>query len=373
MRRMKKGLLAVMMLVCLCMFAANALAATTYDVNSADDLVTALNAARAGNADIVINMKANVDMTGKKLSTSTASYNKVVLNGNNKTISNLTDPLFNTCHVSNLTVKDLTIDHANINSTTDYGAVIVPYADCGDSLTVKNVKIFNSTVKSKKYAGAIYAFGGGYSISSDGPVYFDVLIEDCVVRDCTFESKGSVGSYIGHAACSEWTTIKIENCVAEDNTVTSTDDSKMKAGDLIGTNGVFTDEQPVVNGEKKTSGTFINATTKNNKVTSNGTEVHRVVGRAGSAGSNLTFTGGSYDTPREENSKFADKPEEDLMMMPTNKGEGGAFLEDQVVNGAGNAAVKDLPQTGDNSSLMIWTMMLCLCGAAFTAKKALVR
>ena len=86
MRRMKKGLLAVMMLVCLCMFAANALAATTYDVNSADDLVTALNAARAGNADIVINMKANVDMTGKKLSTSTASYNKVVLNGNNKTI-----------------------------------------------------------------------------------------------------------------------------------------------------------------------------------------------------------------------------------------------------------------------------------------------
>ena len=196
-------------------------------------------------------------------------------------------------------INDLTIADSNIVNDKDDTAgtvgvgAFIGYPQASETITLNNCHLINSTVEGGHWTGGLIGMAGGYN-GNDGPVFMNLTITGCSVKDSVITGKGSVGGLMGHASCAAWTKVVVENTVVSGNTVASTGSSNEKAGAVFGTVGAA-GQETTADGETKVGGQFVAATVKNNTVTSNGTTITTIYGRQGTPTGKLELTGGSYD------------------------------------------------------------------------------
>lgn len=199
--------------------------------------------------DTVIELLDDINMTGKSWTpVSVDGYHGqgvITLNGNGKTITGLSAPLFagGFAGKSGIVIKDLTIADADINDTTnDQG--IGAFINCVDSMTrieLDNCHLKNSKIVSTGGArvGGLIGWTSGYNKPNDGPVDTRVTLTNCSVENVTIEAKGSVGGLIGHAGANPATYHTITGCTVKDSTLKCTETGKSwRVGDLVGTANV---------------------------------------------------------------------------------------------------------------------------------------
>ena len=198
--------------------------------------------------DTVIELLDDINMTGKNWTpVSVDGYHGqgvITLNGNGKTITGLSAPLFagGFAGKSGIVIKDLTIADADINDTTnDQG--IGAFINCVDSMTrieLDNCHLKNSKIVSTGGArvGGLIGWTSGYNNPNNGPVDTKVTLTNCSVENVTIEAKGSVGGLIGHAGANPATYHDITDCTVSGCTLTSTKDSGNYVGTLVGTANV---------------------------------------------------------------------------------------------------------------------------------------
>ena len=199
--------------------------------------------------DTVIELLDDINMTGKNWTpVEVDGYHGqgvITLNGNGKTITGLSAPLFagGFAGKSGIVIKDLTIADADINDTTnDQG--IGAFINCVDSMTrieLDNCHLKNSKIVSTGGArvGGLIGWTSGYNKPNDGPVDTKVTLTNCSVENVTIEAKGSVGGLIGHAGANPATYHTITGCTVKDSTLKCTETGKSwRVGDLVGTANV---------------------------------------------------------------------------------------------------------------------------------------
>ena len=205
-------------------------------------------AAMPKTGDTVIELLDNIDMTGKSWTpVKVDGYNGagvVTLNGNNHKITGLSAPLFAGGFAGNsgIVIKDLTIDRAIINDTTNTQG-IGAFINCVDSMPrieLVNCHLTNSTISSTGGArvGGLIGWTAGYNKQNDGPVDTYISIRNCSVESCSITAKGSVGGLIGHAGGNPATYHDIADCKLVNNYLYSTDDGGWRVGALVGTANV---------------------------------------------------------------------------------------------------------------------------------------
>ena len=196
--------------------------------------------------DTVIELLDDINMTGKNWTPVSVDGNHgqgvITLNGNGKTITGLSAPLFagGFAGKSGIVIRDLTIADADINDpTNDQG--IGAFINCVDSMPrieLDNCHLKNSKIVSTGGArvGGLIGWTSGYNKPNDGPVDTKVTLTNCSVEDVTIEAKGSVGGLIGHAGANPATYHTITGCTVKDSTLTCTETEKSwRVGDLVGT------------------------------------------------------------------------------------------------------------------------------------------
>ena len=196
--------------------------------------------------DTVIELLDDINMTGKNWTPVSVDGNHgqgvITLNGNGKTITGLSAPLFagGFAGKSGIVIRDLTIADADINDpTNDQG--IGAFINCVDSMPrieLDNCHLKNSKIVSTSGArvGGLIGWTSGYNKPNDGPVDTKVTLTNCSVEDVTIEAKGSVGGLIGHAGANPATYHTITGCTVKDSTLTCTETGKSwRVGDLVGT------------------------------------------------------------------------------------------------------------------------------------------
>ena len=199
--------------------------------------------------DTVIELLDDINMTGKNWTpVGVDGYHGqgvITLNGNGKTITGLSAPLFagGFAGKSGIVIKDLTIAGADINDTTnDQG--IGAFINCVDSMPrieLDNCHLKNSKIVSTGGArvGGLIGWTSGYNNQNDGPVDTKVTLTNCSVENVTIEAKGSVGGLIGHAGANPATYHTITGCTVKDSTLKCTETGKSwRVGDLVGTANV---------------------------------------------------------------------------------------------------------------------------------------
>ena len=199
--------------------------------------------------DTVIELLDDINMTGKNW-TPLGVYGYhgqgvITLNGNGKTITGLSAPLFagGFAGKSGIVIKDLTIAGADINDTTNNQG-IGAFINCVDSMTrieLDNCHLKNSKIVSTGGArvGGLIGWTSGYNNQNDGPVDTKVTLTNCSVENVTIEAKGSVGGLIGHAGANPATYHTITGCTVKDSTLKCTETGKSwRVGDLVGTANV---------------------------------------------------------------------------------------------------------------------------------------
>ena len=199
--------------------------------------------------DTVIELLDDINMTGKSWTpVSVDGYHGqgvITLNGNGKTITGLSAPLFagGFAGKSGIVIKDLTIAGADINDTTNTQG-IGAFINCVDSMTrieLDNCHLKNSKIVSTGGArvGGLIGWTSGYNNQNDGPVDTKVTLTNCSVENVTIEAKGSVGGLIGHAGANPATYHTITGCTVKDSTLKCTETGKSwRVGDLVGTANV---------------------------------------------------------------------------------------------------------------------------------------
>ena len=199
--------------------------------------------------DTVIELLDDINMAGKNWTpVGVDGYHGqgvITLNGNGKTITGLSAPLFagGFAGKSGIVIKDLTIAGADINDTTNNQG-IGAFINCVDSMTrieLDNCHLKNSKIVSTGGArvGGLIGWTSGYNNQNDGPVDTKVTLTNCSVENVTIEAKGSVGGLIGHAGANPATYHTITGCTVKDSTLKCTETGKSwRVGDLVGTANV---------------------------------------------------------------------------------------------------------------------------------------
>ena len=199
--------------------------------------------------DTVIELLDDINMAGKDWTpVGVDGYHGqgvITLNGNGKTITGLSAPLFagGFAGKSGIVIKDLTIAGADINDTTNNQG-IGAFINCVDSMTrieLDNCHLKNSKIVSTGGArvGGLIGWTSGYNNQNDGPVDTKVTLTNCSVENVTIEAKGSVGGLIGHAGANPATYHTITGCTVKDSTLKCTETGKSwRVGDLVGTANV---------------------------------------------------------------------------------------------------------------------------------------
>ena len=199
--------------------------------------------------DTVIELLDDINMTGKNWTPVEVDgylgQGVITLNGNGKTITGLSAPLFagGFAGKSGIVIKDLTIAGADINDTTNAQG-IGAFINCVDSMTrieLDNCHLKNSKIVSTGGArvGGLIGWTSGYNNPNDGPVDTKVTLTNCSVENVTIEANGSVGGLIGHAGANPATYHTITGCTVKDSTLKCTETGKSwRVGDLVGTANV---------------------------------------------------------------------------------------------------------------------------------------
>ena len=216
--------------------------ATTKNVTSSTELADVLsNAGQSGAGNTVIRIDSDLDLSGSTWTPiNVDGYNGadiVTIDGNGKTITGLTAPLFQGGFAggSGIVIKNLTIADSNIVSTNTQGSgAFIETVDSMDVITLTNCHLKNSTLSGSRTGGLI-GWTAGYNNTNDGPVKLNVSVENCSVIGCEINASGSLGGIIGHSGGNAWTYTVVKNCIVQNNTFTSTDEGSWRVGAVIGT------------------------------------------------------------------------------------------------------------------------------------------
>ena len=199
--------------------------------------------------DTVIELLDDINMTGKNWTpVEVDGYHGqgvITLNGNGKTITGLSAPLFagGFAGKSGIVINNLTLENVNLNDTgseyagTGFGAFICA-VDSMPTISLTNCHVKGGTIESTSGArvGGLIGWTSGYNKPTDGPVDTKVTLTNCSVENVTIEAKGSVGGLIGHAGANPATYHTITGCTVKDSTLTCTETGKSwRVGDLVGT------------------------------------------------------------------------------------------------------------------------------------------
>lgn len=270
----------------------------TISVDNAADLQLAMmNLSKFDN--YTVKLEKNIDLNGQDwipgvvnaydgATTGNVSRCTVTIDGQGHFISGMNDMFISggTQGGMNLVIKDLTITNASVqaNKSQAGAAILVGHLDGGmKNVTISNCKVVDSTIDNQgdSWTGAIIGYAAGYN-GKDGPCFLDITLENCTVSGNTIIGNGSTGGIIGHATGSEWTKVTMNNCVVTDNAITCIDDSKVKAGSVMGTIG-NAGHPSTQGGVTYTGGVFVNNLTESdNTVVSYGeTITGRIYGRQG--------------------------------------------------------------------------------------------
>ena len=212
-------------------------------VENASELSDALTAAGTDTFDTVVEIEADLDMTGITWTpVDVQGYQGagvVTVNGNNKTISHLTAPLFGTSFAgrAGIVINDLTITDSTITGTNETGmGAFVSYADSITILTLDNCHLKDSSVTGTGDArvGGLIGWTSGYSED----LTLEVTVTDCSVENCKITANGSVGGIIGHAGSNAYTITEIGNCTVSGCELKSTDAGGWRVGVVVGTANV---------------------------------------------------------------------------------------------------------------------------------------
>ena len=178
-------------------------------------------------------------MSGKTVAPVTGNKGFTML-GNGHTIKNLnsTQQALFVAHSGSAayTFEGVVLENCSVNSTTNYGALFVGNGDTSDAITIKNCVVKNCTVKSAKYAAAYVGYTAGWNKVNDGPVYSDILIENCSVIGGSITGDGSVGAAIAHSGGNDDTTNTITGLKVDGVAINGEDAAH--TGIVIGTAGV---------------------------------------------------------------------------------------------------------------------------------------
>ena len=199
--------------------------------------------------DTVIELLDDINMTGKNWTpVEVDGYHGqgvITLNGNGKTITGLSAPLFagGFAGKSGIVINNLTLENVNLNDTgseyagTGFGAFICA-VDSMPTISLTNCHVKGGTIESTSgaHVGGLIGWTSGYNKPTDGPVDTKVTLTNCSVENVTIEAKGSVGGLIGHAGANPATYHTITGCTVKDSTLTCTETGKSwRVGDLVGT------------------------------------------------------------------------------------------------------------------------------------------
>lgn len=192
-------------------------------VNTPDELVNAFNNLERG---AVISLGADLDMSGKTLKAVNGNVG-FTLNGNGHTISNLSSTasgLFvDHSGSDSYTFKDLTLSNCSVDSADNYAALFVGDGDTSGNIAIDNCAVNNCTVNGAKYAAMFVAYGSGYGVDNNGPVYAIHKITDCTVTGGSVTGGGSTGIAVAHAGGNDATETYITNLTATNVIVTGED------------------------------------------------------------------------------------------------------------------------------------------------------
>ena len=201
--------------------------------------------------DTVIELLDDINMTGKNWTpVKVDGYHGqgvITLNGNGKTITGLSAPLFagGFAGKSGIVINNLTLENVNLNDTgseyagTGFGAFICA-VDSMPTISLTNCHVKGGTIERTSGArvGGLIGWTAGYNNPNNGPVDTKITLTNCSVEDVKITAKGSVGGLIGHAGANPTTYHDITNCTVSGCTLTSTKDSGNYVGTLVGTANV---------------------------------------------------------------------------------------------------------------------------------------
>ncbi len=192
---------------------------------------------------------------------SSSKYNdeELVIDGNSKTIKNLTmrqdfsgsAGLFGSVAGNiGLYVKNLTLDNAKIygdvldvngnmqGSEKGVGAIVGLPRYIKKDIIIENCTVKNSVIKGGHWCGGLIGYCSKIQTQAEDFPKILVSITETVMENCEVESKGSAGAYIGHAGGCKNIKVDVFNGSIKNCDITSTGDSTIKAGALIGTIGL---------------------------------------------------------------------------------------------------------------------------------------
>lgn len=200
--------------------------------------------------------------------TSLSLSGAITINGNGHKIYGINQPLVKGTSGIELTVKDLTIEDANVGIGYENGlgtAAFISYIDATGKVTFTNCHLLNSTVTGNERAAALISYCSGSEIS----------ITNCSVVGCTIKAVGGAGGLIGYTiATTNVADSKVENTCVEATEIRAAGKAAV-AGAVIGTvNGATTFSNVSVNGN----------TVKNHSVNGDLSTYNEKVGRVVSPG-----------------------------------------------------------------------------------------
>ncbi len=202
----------------------------------------------------------------------------IVFDGNGKTITGLTNSLFNNVS-ADFEIKNLTVSGADITLTSASGldndtsaAALVQWAN-GGTLTLTNVSVKDSTIKGDGYVAAMVGF---VDSTADG-----VVVSGGIIDKTILVAGGTVGSVAGHT----YADVTVSDTQVSNNSLESKSDD-----------GTRPDKVGLIVG-RPSAGTVsisVNMDNSNSALPVYGINAHRVIGSI--PGGKAVVTGGSYPT-----------------------------------------------------------------------------
>lgn len=195
-----------------------------YLVYTADELI----ALQSLNSISGIKLMADIDMTGKSWTgfiTTNFVAGGVKINGNGKTITNLSAPLV-AYTTYNVTINDLTIKDSDMRRAVakeGYAAFVQYLNQC--TVTLNNCHLVDSklnTTKDTRVGGLL------------GIVYGNAVVSNCSVEGCELSAEGAAGGIAAQTGDLNGCVITIENSKVENTKITSSDAGAWCVGAIVG-------------------------------------------------------------------------------------------------------------------------------------------
>lgn len=204
---------------------------TTYIYNVNDFL----NFRPSGYGSYKVEIVNDIDMT-RWTESLDIDYASVEIEGNGHTLKNMKAALFERSSNNTLTVKNLTIDDADISDATvgnTSAAAIVNYVNSngGGNIVLDNCHVTNSDIYSYRWAGAF--------IGAEADCHGVYTLNNCTVENTNVKTDdSSVGAFFGYVMSE----ITLNNCKVSGTTTVKCNENRggggAKAGAFVGTVGI---------------------------------------------------------------------------------------------------------------------------------------